>query len=267
MDSLAYGSRMLSWAPLGKLFFVMTLLITGLLTSSIIVPMITFIIGLSLMIYSTKMKIPKLIGLAIGEAILIMIIGAGMVSIMGSASQPAIWDANILWFHIHITAASFNQAWLILVRAVAGVTLMLAFATSTPIPHLAQALDQIRMPKEITEIIVLIYRYSFLLLERMETMWSAAQCRMGFNGFSRSMHTTAGIVVGIFTSSLEIADKSQSALECRNYQGFFPIFRMPKKITIFWVIIPIIVAVILYILGIYTSGWIDMSNIFFGKVI
>lgn len=264
MDSLAYGSRMVSWSPLGKLFLVLTLIVAGLITKSAVVPVITFLIGLFLMAYSTNLKIPSLLALAIGEAILIMVIGCGMISIMGSASDPAIWDAKILWFSIHMTAASFNQAWLVFFRAIAGVTLMLAFASSTPIPHLAQALRQLRIPKEITEIVVLIYRYSFLLLERMQTMYNSASGRLGFNGFVRSIKTTAGIAVGIFTSSMEMGDKAQTALDSRNYTGEFPIFRKPKSISIAWVALPLILAVCMVMLGMFTEGLLQFDLFFFG---
>ena len=139
MDELAYSSRMVDWAPLGKLLFVLSLMIVGLVTESIVVPIITFTIGLLLMAYSTNLKIPMILALAIGEAILIMIIGSGMISIMGDIDSPALWTGNILWIDIHMTELSFNNAWQIFSRAIAGVTLMLSFASSTPIPHLAQA--------------------------------------------------------------------------------------------------------------------------------
>ncbi len=266
MDTLAYSSRMINWPPLGKMLFFLSLIIVGLLTNSIVVPICTLAIGLIFMAYSTNFKIPSLIAWALGEAMLIMIIGCGMISIMGKTSDPAIWDANILWFHIHMTQASFDQAWLVFTRAIAGVTLMLAFSTSTPIPHLAQALNQIKVPKEITEIMILIYRYSFLLLERMQTMRYAADCRLGFAGFKRSFKTTAGIVMGVFTSSLEIGDKAQCALDCRNYGGSFPVFRNPHKISAAWVVLSISLALLLFIVGMCSEGWIDMSGIFFGKV-
>lgn len=99
------------------------------------------------------------------------------------------------------------------------MALMMAFATSTPIPHLSNALRQIRIPSEIAELVVLIYRYGFLLLERMEVMWVAAACRLGFSGFKRTMRTTASIAVGMFVQSTNMADKGQIALDCRNYRG------------------------------------------------
>lgn len=262
MDELAYGSRMVGWAPLGKLLFVLSLLIVGIVTDSIIVPVITFFIGLALMAYSNNLKIPMILALAIGEAILIMVLGSGMISIMGGHDDPALWEDKILWFNVYMTESSFNKAWIIFVRAVAGVTLMLSFACSTPIPHLAHALRSVKCPDEITELIVLIYRYAFLLLERFLVMIDAAQCRLGYNGPVTAIKSYAGAMAGTFIFSLELADKSESSLACRNYKGSFPVYRLPKKMSIWWVIVSIGLAVGLYYFGTQTSDLINMKKLF-----
>lgn len=262
MDELAYSSRMVNWAPLGKFLFVMSLLIVGLITNSIIVPFITFGIGIFLMAYSTNMKIPLILALAILEAILIMILGSGMISIMGSPDEPALWDGKILWFTIHMTENSFNKAWIIFFRAIAGVTLMLSFASSTPIPHLAQAFRSLHCPREITELIVLIYRYAFLLLERFLVMLDAAQCRLGYNGSLTAMKSYGGAMAGTFIFSLELAEKSEASLACRNYDGYFPIFHPPKKMSWSWVVLSLGLAAALYYFGLQSEDWINMKDVF-----
>ena len=261
MDALAYSSRMLNWPPLGKLLLVIAVLVVNVMTSSVITAVAVLIFGLALMAYSTNMRIPFMLGVAIGEAILILIVACGIISVNGDTSQPCVWSADFLWMDFYMTVDSFNQAWLVMIRAIAGITVMMAFATSTPIPHLAQALRQIRIPDEICEIVVLIYRYAFLLLERLDTMWSAAGSRLGFSGFRRTMKTTASIAVGIFTSSMNLADKAQVSLDCRGYRGYFPIYNRPPRAGIAWVCIAVIVFVLLYILGIYTEGIIDFAGI------
>jgi len=265
MDTLAYSSRMLSWAPLGKFLFVIAILIVNIVTNSMMVPFVTLAIGLILMAYSTNFKIPFFVALALAEAVLILAIGSGMISITGDKADPAIWETHLLWFDIYMTHDSFNKAWLVMFRGVAGMAVMMSFATSTPIPHLSQALKQIHMPREVSELVVLIYRYGFLLLERMDSMWEAAHCRMGFNGFMNTMRTTASIAVGIFTSSSNLADKAQIALDCRNYQGFFPIYNAPPKLGIKWVVVTIVAVVLIYVFGMYTEDWIDMAYLFFGR--
>lgn len=264
MDALAYSSRMLNWAPLGKLLLVIVVLIANVMTDSVVTALAVLAIGLALMAYSTNMRIPFMLGVAIGEAILILIVACGIISINGDTSQPCIWRADFLWLDLYMTADSFNQAWLVMIRAVAGITVMMAFATSTPIPHLAQALRQIRIPDEICEIVVLIYRYAFLLLERMDTMWSAANSRLGFSGFKRSMKTIASIAVGIFTSSMNMADRAQVSLECRGYRGYFPIWNRPQRAGVGWVAAAVAVFALLYVLGMYTEGVIDFAGLAFG---
>ena len=264
MDVLAYSSRMLNWAPLGKLLLVIVVLIANVMTDSVVTAFAVLAIGLVLMAYSTNMRTPFMLAVAIGEAILILIVACGIISINGDPSEPCIWRADFLWLDLYMTADSFNQAWLVMIRAVAGITVMMAFATSTPIPHLAQALRQIRIPDEICEIVVLIYRYAFLLLERMDTMWSAANSRLGFTGFKRSMRTIASIAVGIFTSSMNLADKAQVSLDCRGYRGYFPIWNRPRKAGVGWVAAAAAVFVLLFVLGTYTEGVIDFAGLAFG---
>ena len=264
MDALAYSSRMLNWAPLGKLLLVVVVLVVNVMTDSVITALAVLALGLVLMAYSTNMRIPFMLGVAIGEAVLILIVACGIISINGDTSQPCIWRADFLWLDLYMTADSFNQAWLVMLRAVAGITVMMAFATSTPIPHLAQALRQIRVPDEICEIVVLIYRYAFLLLERMDTMWSAANSRLGFTGFKRSMRTLASIAVGIFTSSMNLADKAQVSLECRGYRGYFPIWNRPRRAGLGWVAVAVAAFALLYWLGVHTEGVVDFAWIAFG---
>ena len=261
MDALAYSSRMLNWPPLGKLLLVISLLIVNVMTDSVIVAVAVMVLGLALMAYSTNMRIPFMLGVAIGEALLILIVACGIISVNGDTSQPCVWNADFLWMDFYMTVDSFNQAWLVLIRALAGITVMMAFATSTPIPHLAQALRQIRIPDEICEIVVLIYRYAFLLLERLDTMWSAAGSRLGFSGLKRSMRTTASIAVGIFTSSMNLADKAQVSLECRGYRGYFPIYNRPPKAGVAWVGLAVLAFALLYVLGTYTEGLVDFAGL------
>lgn len=260
MDALAYSSRMLGWAPLGKLLLVIVVLVINIVTDSMLVPFVTLAIGLGLMAYSTNFKIPFIIALAIAEAFVILVFGCGMISVSGSSGE-VIWDTDFLWMHFHMTVDSFNEAWLILFRGVAGISVMLAFATSTPIPHISLALRQIHLPVEVSEIVVLIYRYAFLLLERMEAMWNAAHSRMGFNGVRTKINTVASIAVGIFIQSTNLSDKAQVALDCRNYRGYFPVYKEPAKVGLKWIVAIAILAAAIYAFGHYTEGLIDMASL------
>ena len=259
IDELAYQSRLKHLPPLGKFILAVSLLVVSLTVNSLLVPLITFAIGLALLVYSTGGRFPRIIALAILDSLAIIVIGCVVIAFL-TQGGGMVAQFDLLGIKLTLQRDGLNLATLVLLRALAGIFVMLAFVTSTPVPHFALALKQLHVPKEILELTVLIYRYSFLLLEQMETMSIAAACRLGFKGIKNQVRTTSKIAVGLFSRSIEMAERSQVALQCRNYQGDFPVFRPPRKLTLPWVLGPIGLAAAIYLANFliaktYYLGW------------
>jgi cobalt ECF transporter T component CbiQ len=239
IDEIAYSSPFRDWSPLGKFALALSLLVSSLLASSIVIPFLVFLIGFSLLFYSTKMRLPRVIVLALLDGLVIFFVGAVVIAFV--TTGDSLWSLNLGFAVLNFSRQGVELGMLVFMRAVAGATVMLFFATSTPIPHLANALRQVKIPAEIVELTILIYRYSFLLLEQLETMYVAAHSRLGFNGIKNKFRTTAKLMVGVFIRSLDVAERSQVALNCRCFQGEFHCYRPPAKISSKWVFTSIIV--------------------------
>ncbi|MCE5295944.1 MAG: cobalt ECF transporter T component CbiQ [Euryarchaeota archaeon] len=246
IDELAYQSRLRQWPPLGKFLIAVSLLIVALTTDSFIVPLITMGIGLGLLSYSTGLRFPRIISLVILNSLAIILIGCLVIAFL-TRGGGEVASFDLLGLRLSIERDGLDLATLVMLRALAGISVMLAFITSTPVPHFAMALRQLHVPKEILELTVLTYRYSFLLLEQLETMTVAASCRLGFRGLRTSIRTTSRVAVGLFSRSLDMAERSQVALNCRNYKGDFPVFRPPRRLTWPWVAGPVGLAALIYI--------------------
>jgi cobalt ECF transporter T component CbiQ len=128
---------------------------------------------------------------------------------------------TLLGMTVTLTDAGIAFAVLLYVRATAALLLMFSFAISTPVPHLTAALRKMRLPEVFVEMMVLIYRYTFLLMESAERMHLAAECRMGYTTYRKSMRTTSKLIAGVFMRSLDTAERGQTSLQCRNYRGEF----------------------------------------------
>jgi cobalt/nickel transport system permease protein len=237
IDELAYASPMRHWPPLGKFLLAMSLLIVSLVSSSLIIPLFVLVIGLILLFLSTHLRFPKVITLAIVEGMAIFLVGAVIIAFVSSGGK-VLFDFNVLSIRISLTEGGLQRGITVFLRALAGITVMLFFATSTPIPHFAAALRQLRIPSYITELVILVYRYSFLLFEQLDVLYTAAQCRLGFRGTKNKLRTTGKLAVSLFIKSLEVAERSQIALYCRNFKGDFPNFRPPAMLTIRWALLP-----------------------------
>ena len=245
IDELAYASPMRHWPPLGKFLLVMALLIVSLVSSSLVIPVVVFIIGMALLFFSTHMRFPKVIALAILEGMAIFLIGALIIAFV-TREGKALFDLDLLSMHLSLTEGGLQRGLTVYLRALAGITVMLFFATSTPIPHFAAALKQLRIPTYITELVILVYRYSFLLFEQLDVLYTAAQCRVGFRGTRNKFRTTGKLAVSLFIKSLEVAERSQIALYCRNFKGDFPAFRPSARMTVGWALLPFLAFSLLF---------------------
>lgn len=246
IDELAYASPMRHWPPLGKFLLVMALLIVSLVSTSLVIPITVFIAGMALLFLSTHLRFPRVIALALLEGMAIFLIGALIIAFVTREGRVLL-DLELLSVHLSLTDGGLQRGLTVFLRALAGVTVMLFFATSTPIPHFAAALRQLRIPSYITELVILVYRYSFLLFEQLDVLYTAAQCRVGFRGTRNKFRTTGKLAVGLFIRSIEVAERSQIALYCRNFKGDFPAFRPPARMTVGWALLPFLAFGLLFV--------------------
>jgi len=257
IDEIAYASPFRDWSPLGKFILALSLLVSSLLATSILIPLLVFLVGFCLLFYSTKMRLPRVIILALLDGLLIFFVGAVVIALV--TTGETLWSLNLGFVVLNFYRPGVDLG---LLRAVAGATVMIFFATSTPIPHLANALRQIKIPAEIVELTILIYRYSFLLLEQLDTMYIAAHSRLGFNGYKNKFRTTAKLMVGVFIRSLDVAERSQVALNCRSFLGEFHCYRPPARLTAKWVFVSIIVLESMYIANLFIANPGPMAALF-----
>jgi cobalamin biosynthesis protein CbiM/cobalt ECF transporter T component CbiQ len=218
VDTVAYKSPMLRWSPLAKLFLIFSLLVLGIASNTIWMPLLTLAVGTALFLYASRLRPPVILMKVFVYAQVLIIISAVIFTIViPGESIASIW----IGITINFTDAGAAFGLLIYIRATAALLLLYAFAVSTPVPHLAHALKKLRLPDVFIEMLVLIYRYTFLLLETAEKMHLAAECKFGYSGSRKKMSTTARLAVGVFMRSLDTAEKGQIALQCRNYRGDF----------------------------------------------
>ncbi len=243
LDTFAYRSPLAKWPPVGKLLLTLSLLVGSLLSPTISVPILVLLIGITLVWLSCGWKLPSAILVAEGYAFLMMILSVFIVA-AGQGGVP-IWSASVgPWIMpggmalgpltLGISNAGLNSAILIFCRALAGFAVMLFFITSTPLPHIIWALRAIGLPETMAELAVLVYRYSFLILDQIEQMYVAAECRLGLAKKENTLRTLGILSSNLLARSWDFALRANDALSSRNYQGKFPVFRTPPAASTAW---------------------------------
>jgi cobalt ECF transporter T component CbiQ len=254
IDMLAYTSKYRKLPPLGKLLLALALILPALLAPSPFLPLLVLVIATILLYSSTRFYFTRFLVLVYLDTILIISVGSLIIAFITPGSP--IWTASWGPISISLSSNGINLAILVFTRALATFTTLLFFATSTPIPHLFAALRQVRISQSISELAILIYRYSFLFIEQIGQMNMAAQCRVGFRDWRTSIKTISTIAACVFGRSMDFAERAQFALYCRNFQGTFYSFKPPNPLTMIWIVVPFATFVTLFLIGYFTSGWL-----------
>ena len=90
---------------------------------------------------------------------------------------------------------------------------------ATPVSELVLVLQRLHLPRLLVELMNLIYRYIFILIDVSEQMQIAAKARLGYHSFRQSCKSFAQIAGNLFLVSLKKANAYYDALLSRGYDG------------------------------------------------
>ena len=115
--------------------------------------------------------------------------------------------------------------------ALAGVSCLYFLALSTPLSELLLFLKGLHLPALIIELMMLIYRFIFLLLDCAGKISVAQRSRLGNRDFHTSLSSFASLVSCLFIQSVRRSGILYDAMEARCYDGNFSVLRecLPPK--------------------------------------
>ena len=198
-----------------KIVFVLASLVANLLSASIWTPAGIAVLCLAALLF---IRIPPRLLLLRLSLPLVM---ATVVLI----TQLSMWGGSQLWsidigvFHLAAYREGLYRGLLIMWRVIAGISLILFLSMSTPAYKLLGAARWLRMPATLIELLLLIYRYIFVLLDEMIVMQEAQRVRLGYLNWRLSMNSISILGAGLILRSYDRAERVYDAMLVRGYNG------------------------------------------------
>lgn len=118
-----------------------------------------------------------------------------------------------------VTERSLASAVTLFFQALGAVCCLFFLSTTTPLPQLIELMRRCRLPEILIELMYLIYRYLFVLLQVQQQMTQAADARLGFRGLRRSVGTAGRISGALLASSFRRSSACYDAMLARGYDG------------------------------------------------
>ncbi len=153
--------------------------------------------------------------------------------------QPAPLDLFAVrlggWFFTGSRAA-LAYALTLSVTALAAVSCLYFLSLTTPVPEILDVLRRLRCPKLVTELMLLIYRFIFVLLETASAIGVSQRCRLGNRDGRTSMRSFGQLGAVLLVRSAKRADALYASMEARCYDGelrVLPESRPPRARALF----------------------------------
>jgi len=118
-----------------------------------------------------------------------------------------------------VTSESLETALRLFARALGSATAMAFLAFTTPLVDLLDLGRRVGVPPLLLDLAMLIYRFTFVLLESLERMVTAQETRLGYINIRRSMTSAAQVASRLFIQTYQRSQRLQTALEGRGYDG------------------------------------------------
>ncbi len=105
-------------------------------------------------------------------------------------------------------------------RALGAAAAMNFLALTTPLVDLLELFRRWRVPVILIDIMVVVYRFIFVLLDSLDRMYIAQDSRLGYNtSYFRAMNSAALLGSRLFIDAFQRSRRLQIALESRGYDG------------------------------------------------
>lgn len=126
------------------------------------------------------------------------------------------------WHFVHVTDAGLVAAGTLAMKTVALVTLALTLLASAPLHVSLAAAGRLGVPRLLVHLMLLTYRYVFLLLDELNRLRIALRVRGFRNAMTGHAYRTVGQVTGtLLVRGTERAERVAQAMCCRGFDGHF----------------------------------------------
>lgn len=229
IDLVAQNSRIAHWSAGLKVGTSMVFLLTCLAADSIPVAVIIAVCMTAVNLAASRMGVGAYVSLLLVPATFVIV--SGLVLVAEIAAQPlGFLDIPLGGVFLRITPESQTATALVMAKALAALSCLYGLSLSTPVYEITAVLRRMRLPAIVVELMVLIYRYIFILLASLNSMTTAAQARLGYKDYRSAWRSFTGIGTNLLARSFAQASRSFSAMEARCYDGEMQFLEQEKPV-------------------------------------
>lgn len=117
----------------------------------------------------------------------------------------------------------------LIVTAMSAVSCLYFLSLNTPMTEIMEVLKRVHCPAVFIELMLLTYRFIFILMEEADAVMTAQNARLGNRDFKTSLRSFGQMASMLFVRSLKKSFALYDSMEARCYDGKIQILREGQK--------------------------------------
>ncbi len=229
IDTLAYTNRLRQLPPEQKLIFALTVELIALIAHVPTQLLIVLWMGVWTVGYAGIPARVYLRLIALACVFLFMSLPALVINIVSTAQMDLVRADQ--WFGLslgswdfYISRSGSEQALAIVVRSLACVSCLFFVLCTVPFIELLQTMRRLGVPVLLTELLLLMYRFVFILLKTAYELKLAQQARGGDRTWGRAIRSFSLLVGQLFKRTLERYHQFSLGVAARGFTGEFQVW-------------------------------------------
>lgn len=142
--------------------------------------------------------------------------------------------------YITSSKASLLFGFQLILTALGGVSCLYFLSLSTPMPDILMAFGRFRVPALMIELMLLIYRFIFVLSDIASAISASQDARLGNKNFSTSCKSFGALGSVLFIRAFAKSSRLYDAMESRCYDGTIRVLQEqypPRKKEVIWIVL------------------------------
>lgn len=218
IDYYAYASAIRGWSPYYKAAFSAACLVLCIAYDNFYVSMAVILAmafltvclgGLPLRRYLSLLTVP----------LVFLLLGSAAIALGISLQPVGQYRLHLGFFYLYTGWESIRLALRLMLKALGAVSAMYMLTLSTPAGEIIQVLRSAHVPKTVVELMSMIYRYIFILMDTQARMKHAASARLGYCDYRTALSTFGRLASNLLVVSLKKGTAYYQALCSRCYSG------------------------------------------------
>ena len=229
IDYYAYISAIRDWNPMFKVFFALTVLILVIALDSLYVSLFVLITMAYLTIVRGRIPLHQYIS-TLTIPIVFVLVGSLTIALSFARQPLGQYNLHLGFFYIYTNDADLLRMVNLMAKAMAAVSALFMMTLSTPSGEIISVMRKVHMPKLFVELMNMIYRYIFVIMETNRKMHDSAESRLGYVDYRTSVKSFTGTASNLLVVSLKKANAYYDALVSRGYDGELRFLEKEKKL-------------------------------------